>query len=147
MPIALHKLSLVSCTISPFVFSFPVGMTLHISPLIVISIRKLLFTESMFEKIYKLTLISLSVFHDMNSIAAYLPIFPFAHVAFPFKRSPVPAAIFLTIFPLALIVLPMAPKELPLTASKVILKLSFILSEFCDFHSFDPLLIIPNSLK
>ena len=121
--------------------------SLNIFAWVPISVGKFLFPESMFEEVFELPLVSLSVFHHMNSITGNFSIIPLPHITFVLEWFPIATPIFLTVGPLPGIILSIFPKVFPFSVSFVVFELSFISAyiRFLDSYFLFP--IDPFSLK
>ena len=88
IPQAIHKIAFKVTSIKPIILSIPGRLTINISSLVHITIRKSLYSLTMLQTFLKLSLISITIWPSMHSITFRFTKFPLTFIGITFLASP-----------------------------------------------------------
>lgn len=122
----IREKSLVVVSISPIIFSLPIGSVPFIATDIGLSIVKTLGSCSVLQRVFELSFVSTAIFHDKDTKSFNFILFPLADIAFAFGAFPHATASLASPFPLSVIELAVAPFEDTSTMPDPLPELSFV---------------------
>lgn len=121
---SIFKFTSINSAVLPFVGTIAVRFTINIGALKLISICKNICTLTMFQRVFPIPFIFVTIFPNMDTSTLHMTTFPLTNVTFTFFSFPNTNTFFNAFFPLSIINFSIFPSINTFTVSFVILKLS-----------------------